>query len=144
MTRKGDRTQLRFVSSPIIDLNLRNSASTFFPPFILSEPWKMLSGNPHLGESSLDPQDRRTTGRMYHGQKAVTAYQPCRARKTKCGNVRPVCGFCTRMGADCTYAEGSRDYSSEVPFGTRTAFRNSESSLVAYRCAVSTRPAWPS
>jgi len=61
-----------------------------------------------------NPQDTRRTARMYQRRRAVAACQPCRARKTKCDNVRPVCGFCSRTAADCTYAEGSKDYSSWV------------------------------
>ena len=44
----------------------------------------------------------------YQRTKAPSACLVCRTRKTKCDNVRPVCGFCQRTGGDCHYAESER------------------------------------
>ncbi|KAF4437259.1 heterokaryon incompatibility [Fusarium acutatum] len=74
-----------------------------------------------VGTSSSDQQGqgnkRQRTAAMYHRKRAVTACQSCRQRKTKCDNVRPVCGFCSRSGAQCVYpGSGSdSDYSSYDP-----------------------------
>ncbi|KAH8879240.1 hypothetical protein GQ53DRAFT_855030, partial [Thozetella sp. PMI_491] len=35
----------------------------------------------------------------------------CRARKTKCDNKRPVCGFCESTGGRCVYGDEERDHS---------------------------------
>ncbi|KAF5592118.1 heterokaryon incompatibility protein [Fusarium pseudocircinatum] len=60
---------------------------------------------------------RPRTAAMYHRKRAVTACQSCRLRKTKCDNVRPVCGFCSRSGAQCVYPGSGpdSDYSSYDP-----------------------------
>ncbi|KAF5687273.1 oleate-activated transcription factor 1 [Fusarium circinatum] len=73
------------------------------------------------GTSSSDQQGqgnkRQRTAAMYHRKRAVTACQSCRLRKTKCDNVRPVCGFCSRSGAQCVYPGSGpdSDYSSYDP-----------------------------
>ncbi|KAM5345649.1 hypothetical protein ACJ41O_011510 [Fusarium nematophilum] len=59
---------------------------------------------------------RQRTAAMYHRKRAVTACQSCRLRKTKCDNVRPVCGFCSRNGAQCVYpGADTNDYSTYDP-----------------------------
>ncbi|KAF5622962.1 heterokaryon incompatibility protein [Fusarium sp. NRRL 52700] len=60
---------------------------------------------------------RQRTAAMYHRKRAVTACQSCRLRKTKCDNVRPTCGFCSRSGAQCVYPGSGpdSDYSSYDP-----------------------------
>src|SRR6185436_16267787 len=40
-------------------------------------------------------------------KRAMAACQFCRLRKTKCDNVRPVCGSCRHHLARCVYADGS-------------------------------------
>jgi len=37
----------------------------------------------------------------YSRKRAVTACQVCRARRTKCDNLKPSCSFCTKSGARC-------------------------------------------
>jgi hypothetical protein len=37
----------------------------------------------------------------YPRKRAVTACQTCRARRTKCDNLKPKCSFCLRTGATC-------------------------------------------
>lgn len=46
-------------------------------------------------------------------KRASTACQFCRIRKTKCDNVRPVCGVCRHHQATCTYAEDDTGHSFE-------------------------------
>ncbi|KAF9875180.1 hypothetical protein CkaCkLH20_07446 [Colletotrichum karsti] len=49
-------------------------------------------------------------GRSYTRRKrAATACGFCRLRKTKCDNVRPVCGFCKHHGATCVYGDEEVD-----------------------------------
>ncbi|PYH96482.1 hypothetical protein BO71DRAFT_448645 [Aspergillus ellipticus CBS 707.79] len=56
----------------------------------------------------------RTSG-MYQRKRAIAACLPCRARKTKCDNIRPTCGFCANHDAQCTYADTANDHSSFDP-----------------------------
>ncbi|KAK7207652.1 hypothetical protein BZA70DRAFT_271865 [Myxozyma melibiosi] len=51
----------------------------------------------------------------YPRRRAVEACQTCRARKTKCDNVRPSCGFCTRIGTRCVFETTESDFSSFDP-----------------------------
>ncbi|KAF1918384.1 hypothetical protein BDU57DRAFT_435210, partial [Ampelomyces quisqualis] len=37
----------------------------------------------------------------YSRKRAVTACQVCRARRTKCDNLKPSCSFCLKVGANC-------------------------------------------
>ncbi|KDN71490.1 hypothetical protein CSUB01_07583 [Colletotrichum sublineola] len=70
----------------------------------------MSSGSPpgrlgvdHAHAQQADPRipKQRTWSR------ASSACQTCRGRKTKCDNERPICGYCRRVGANCTYIEDS-------------------------------------
>ena len=47
----------------------------------------------------------------YPRKRAVRACQLCRTRKTKCNNIRPICGACNQIDATCIY-EDSSDHSS--------------------------------
>ncbi|KPM44215.1 hypothetical protein AK830_g2353 [Neonectria ditissima] len=70
----------------------------------------------HLqGDGPISGRKRPRTSAMYQRKRAVAACQPCRVRKTKCDNIRPSCGFCTRHGAQCTYADSANDHSSFDP-----------------------------
>ncbi|KAK1585400.1 uncharacterized protein LY79DRAFT_518860 [Colletotrichum navitas] len=57
----------------------------------------------HAHAQQADPRipKQRTWSR------ASSACQTCRGRKTKCDNERPICGYCRRVGATCTYIEDS-------------------------------------
>lgn len=46
----------------------------------------------------------------YTRKRAVTACQVCRARRTKCDNLKPSCSFCLKVGAKCI--QSSVDFSS--------------------------------
>lgn len=59
------------------------------------------------GDSWQPAPPSRIAG-SYQRTKAPSACLVCRTRKTKCDNVRPVCGFCQRTGGDCHYAESER------------------------------------
>lgn len=51
-------------------------------------------------------------------RRAATACQLCRARKTKCDNNRPSCGYCIFQGARCVYSDslsGARPGSPRSP-----------------------------
>ncbi|KAF7714749.1 Fungal Zn(2)-Cys(6) binuclear cluster domain-containing protein [Penicillium ucsense] len=54
-----------------------------------------------LSESILSA---RAAG-SYHRTKAGNACLVCRARKTKCDNVWPICGFCKKTGGECSYTQ---------------------------------------
>jgi hypothetical protein len=41
----------------------------------------------------------------YGRRRAGTACDVCRARKTKCDNRRPICGFCEITGGECIYSD---------------------------------------
>ncbi|KAL3478319.1 hypothetical protein BJX99DRAFT_107854 [Aspergillus californicus] len=58
---------------------------------------------------------RPRSSAMYQRKRAITACLPCRARKTKCDNIRPVCGFCASHEAQCMYADTANDHSSFDP-----------------------------
>ncbi|KFZ02170.1 hypothetical protein V500_00408 [Pseudogymnoascus sp. VKM F-4518 (FW-2643)] len=67
--------------------------------------------------NSTGQKRRRGAGRVgmsYARKRAVTACQHCRARKTKCDNQRPTCGFCASSDLDCQY-EDRKDHSSFDP-----------------------------
>ncbi|CAK7234072.1 Zcf27p [Sporothrix curviconia] len=59
------------------------------------------------GDSWQPAPPSRIAG-SYQRTKAPSACLVCRTRKTKCDNVRPVCGFCQRTGGDCHYSESER------------------------------------
>ncbi|KAK1461102.1 hypothetical protein CMEL01_14738 [Colletotrichum melonis] len=68
-----------------------------------SPPGRSVSGVDHAHVEQADPRmpKQRTWSR------ASSACQTCRGRKTKCDNERPICGYCQRVGATCTYIEDS-------------------------------------
>ncbi|KAH7329463.1 hypothetical protein B0I35DRAFT_404682 [Stachybotrys elegans] len=57
--------------------------------------------------ASLGPADARNPRpsprgtASYQRRRAVTACQVCRARRTKCDNLKPSCSFCLKTGATC-------------------------------------------
>ncbi|CAK7208012.1 Zcf27p [Sporothrix eucalyptigena] len=59
------------------------------------------------GDSWQPAPPSRIAG-SYQRTKAPSACLVCRTRKTKCDNIRPVCGFCQRTGGDCHYSESER------------------------------------
>ncbi|KAF6807950.1 C6 zinc finger domain-containing protein [Colletotrichum musicola] len=55
-------------------------------------------------EQSTTKTNTRPTARgtaFYQRKRAVRACQVCRARRTKCDNLKPSCSFCLKVGATC-------------------------------------------
>lgn len=67
----------------------------------------MDSTPPVGGASGTDGAARRLQFRRmtHHRKRAVTACEPCRARKAKCTNERPVCQPCIKLGTQCSYEQ---------------------------------------
>ncbi|KAK7421230.1 Zcf27p [Neonectria punicea] len=53
--------------------------------------------------SGPGPMSRESAS--YARRRAGTACFVCRARKTKCDNQRPICGFCSSTGGSCVYPD---------------------------------------
>ncbi|CAK7206607.1 Zcf27p [Sporothrix eucalyptigena] len=68
------------------------------------------ASGPHM-TGSKRPAPRGTA--FYPRKRAVTACQVCRARRTKCDNLKPTCSFCLKTGAVCI--QSSTDLSSFDP-----------------------------
>ncbi|KAL0941336.1 C6 zinc finger domain-containing protein [Colletotrichum truncatum] len=54
---------------------------------------------PPTTKASTRPSARGTA--FYQRKRAVRACQVCRARRTKCDNLKPSCSFCLKVGATC-------------------------------------------
>ncbi|CAH0057491.1 unnamed protein product [Clonostachys solani] len=67
----------------------------------------MDSTSPIAGASGTGGAARRLQFRRmtHHRKRAVTACEPCRARKAKCTNERPVCQSCVKLGTQCSYEQ---------------------------------------
>ena len=76
----------------------------------------------------------------YPRKRAIQACQKCRARRTKCNNVRPACSSCLDLGVDCSYAE--TDPSRYVRFSQSLRGLCVSFSVVDYRKAMM-QPALP-
>ncbi|KAL3466524.1 hypothetical protein BJX64DRAFT_250226 [Aspergillus heterothallicus] len=63
-----------------------------------------MNSTPSPGQEQLLADLTRAAG-SYDRRRAGRACTVCRARKTKCDNRRPVCGFCTATGGHCQYVE---------------------------------------
>lgn len=57
-------------------------------------------------------QEQPASELRYPRRRSLKACRLCRARKTKCDNVQPTCGFCSSISAACSYGEGQTNYSS--------------------------------
>lgn len=60
-------------------------------------------------QTGLNGSRKRAASRIkstYPRKRAIQACQKCRARRTKCNNVRPTCSACEDLGVDCSYSEG--------------------------------------
>jgi hypothetical protein len=74
----------------------------------------------HAGQKR--PAPRGTAA--YPRKRAITACQVCRARRTKCDNLKPSCSFCLKSGAQCI--QSSIDLSSFDPASLRILDRLDE------------------
>jgi hypothetical protein len=71
--------------------------------------------------TALNGSRKRPISRIkstYPRKRAIQACQKCRARRTKCNNVRPACSSCLDLGVECNYAESdpSRYVTSLSPY----------------------------
>ncbi|SPO06992.1 related to quinate transport protein [Cephalotrichum gorgonifer] len=71
-------------------------------------------------DSNCDQVGRKRARRLssdsrYPRKRSVRACHVCRARKTKCDNVQPTCGFCASLGIQCSYDSTEKDHSSFDP-----------------------------
>ncbi|KAH8646911.1 hypothetical protein BX600DRAFT_477110 [Xylariales sp. PMI_506] len=66
-----------------------------------------------LGSSAKRKRPAPRGTASYPRKRAVTACQVCRARRTKCDNLKPSCSFCIKSGATCV--QSSVDLSSFDP-----------------------------
>ncbi|KAF7114223.1 hypothetical protein CNMCM5793_007801 [Aspergillus hiratsukae] len=78
--------------------------------------------NPSPSRTSKRPAPRGTAA--YPRKRAVTACQVCRARRTKCDNLKPSCSFCLKVGAKCV--QSPVDFSSYDPASLRILERLDE------------------
>ncbi|KAM0081411.1 hypothetical protein ACKRZS_006420 [Fusarium odoratissimum] len=51
----------------------------------------------------------------YPRKRSLKACHVCRARKTKCDNVQPTCGFCASLNISCSYDNTEKDHSTFDP-----------------------------
>ncbi|KAH6976162.1 hypothetical protein BKA56DRAFT_488860 [Ilyonectria sp. MPI-CAGE-AT-0026] len=71
--------------------------------------------------SNYDPQGGRKRARQsssdakYPRKRSLRACHVCRARKTKCDNVQPTCGFCASLNIPCSFDAVEKDHSSFDP-----------------------------
>ncbi|XEV02491.1 hypothetical protein FSHL1_007778 [Fusarium sambucinum] len=56
-----------------------------------------------------------TSDKRYPRKRGLTACHVCRARKTKCDNVQPTCGFCAALSIPCSYDNAERNLSQFDP-----------------------------
>ncbi|RHZ66734.1 transcription factor domain-containing protein [Aspergillus thermomutatus] len=80
------------------------------------------SPDPTPARTSKRPAPRGTAA--YPRKRAVTACQVCRARRTKCDNLKPSCSFCLKVGAKCI--QSPVDLSSYDPASLRILERLDE------------------
>jgi len=69
-------------------------------------------------EVAAEPQKRPRNNNLdtrYPRKRSSKACHVCRARKTKCDNVRPACGFCVSVNISCSYDDAEKEHSSFDP-----------------------------
>lgn len=83
----------------------------------ISQPSMAAQSLPNSSDHPLSPPGQSSTPgsrefASYARRRAATACFVCRARKTKCDNQRPLCGFCKATGGSCGYPDdGPSDHS---------------------------------
>jgi hypothetical protein len=85
-------------------------------PSIAPAPNEFIQDTTALNGSRKRPISRIKS--TYPRKRAIQACQKCRARRTKCNNVRPACSSCLDLGVECNYAESdpSRYVTSLSPY----------------------------
>jgi hypothetical protein len=68
---------------------------------------------PDVTKTKNGPKRARlpASDKRYPRKRGLTACHVCRARKTKCDNVQPTCGFCASLGIHCSYDNAEKDHS---------------------------------
>ncbi|RDL34802.1 Uncharacterized protein BP5553_07930 [Venustampulla echinocandica] len=79
-----------------------------------TEPNQSLDSRHELQESRKRPGNSSSNAR-YPRKRSLKACHVCRARKTKCDNVRPACGFCASVKISCSYDDLEKDHSAFDP-----------------------------
>lgn len=73
------------------------------------------------GDAATDARTPSTGGKRarqsngdtrYPRKRSLKACRVCRARKTKCDNVQPTCGFCASLNIACSFDDAEKDHSS--------------------------------
>ncbi|CEI62416.1 unnamed protein product [Fusarium venenatum] len=72
---------------------------------------------PDVTKSKNGPKRARlpASDKRYPRKRGLTACHVCRARKTKCDNVQPTCGFCASLNIPCSYDNAERNLSQFDP-----------------------------
>lgn len=110
-------------------MSTAGTASTNVPT--TTEKTTQKSPNQHAGQKR--PAPRGTAA--YPRKRAITACQVCRARRTKCDNLKPSCSFCLKSGAQCI--QSSSDLSSFDPASLRILDRLDELERLMLRSSTS-------
>lgn len=110
-------------------MSTAGTASTNVPT--TTEKMTQKSPNQHAGQKR--PAPRGTAA--YPRKRAITACQVCRARRTKCDNLKPSCSFCLKSGAQCI--QSSSDLSSFDPASLRILDRLDELERLMLRSSTS-------
>ncbi|KAH7127851.1 hypothetical protein B0J13DRAFT_588593 [Dactylonectria estremocensis] len=58
-----------------------------------------------MAEDAAGDRDKQAAGPVVFKSRGPTACEKCRARKTRCDNQRPTCGYCSKNELSCVYAE---------------------------------------
>ncbi|KAM5386295.1 hypothetical protein ACJA88_002445 [Fusarium oxysporum] len=96
---------------------MTNTAKTF-PPSTRREVITHLP-DPYILTMSEDNARKRprqpASDPRYPRKRSLKACHVCRARKTKCDNVQPTCGFCASLNISCSYDNTEKDHSTFDP-----------------------------
>ncbi|KAK1622115.1 hypothetical protein BDP81DRAFT_455672 [Colletotrichum phormii] len=117
------------------------------PPAIQASQHAVAAPSPSSGSRSPAQEDqpsrwgpsnkkRRLTASATHltrRKRAATACQFCRLRKTKCDNVRPVCGFCRHHHATCVYGDEEEEEGDRVSHAAKSQDEGIASSVILER-----------
>ncbi|RKK35860.1 hypothetical protein BFJ66_g13753 [Fusarium oxysporum f. sp. cepae] len=96
---------------------MTNTTKTF-PPSTRREVITHLP-DPYILTMSEDNARKRprqpASDPRYPRKRSLKACHVCRARKTKCDNVQPTCGFCASLNISCSYDNTEKDHSTFDP-----------------------------
>jgi hypothetical protein len=92
-------------------IRIASGSTSNLSPFVSPEMEEARPGRKRKSPENGAPT--RVAG-SYQRTKAGNACLICRARKTKCDNVWPACGFCKKTGGECTYTQPSPQRRAEL------------------------------